>query len=111
MQQARYSNENMMHFGLASEFYSHFTSPIRRYPDLQIHRIIKEYLHNELNNLKREKYEKIASEVARHCSRMEKIAEKAEEEFDKLKISEFIMNNKDVVFEGIIRILTRQAYM
>lgn len=103
MQQARYSNENMMHFGLASEFYSHFTSPIRRYPDLQIHRIIKEYLHNELNNLKREKYEKIASEVARHCSRMERIAEKAEEEFDKLKISEFIMNNKDVVFEGIIR--------
>ena len=78
LSKAIYSDENVWHFGLGLKFYSHFTSPIRRYPDLQIHRIIKEKLHKKLNQRRIIHYKKILSSVAKHCSEQERKAEKLE---------------------------------
>ena len=103
MQQARYSNECSAHFGLAADYYCHFTSPIRRYPDLQIHRIIKEYLHGNINNVTKEKYLKITEEVSKHCSKTERTADAAEKELDKLKMIEYMDSNIGEVFEGYVR--------
>ena len=104
MQQARYHNKCDGHFGLASKYYCHFTSPIRRYPDLQIHRIIKEYLKGNLNNkVIKQKYEKITEEICEHCSKTERIAEKAESELNKMKINEYILDNFNCEYEGFIR--------
>lgn len=72
MKQAKYTTDNTGHFGLAASCYCHFTSPIRRYPDLQIHRIIKENLRGKLNERRIEHYEKILPEVAKHSSEMER---------------------------------------
>lgn len=76
--QASYSHINFGHFGLWLDFYSHFTSPIRRYPDLQIHRIIKEYLIKKLDNSRTEHYKKILPKVAKQCSDRERMSEKLE---------------------------------
>ena len=103
MQQARYSSTCGMHFGLASNYYCHFTSPIRRYPDLQIHRIIKKSLHGEINNVTKAKYEKITEEVAEHCSRTERNADEAERDLDKQKMYEYIVDHHEEIFEGYIR--------
>ena len=89
MKQARYSTDNIGHFGLASRYYCHFTSPIRRYPDLQIHRIIKEYLHG-LSEKRLKHYENILPEVASRCSITERRAETAERETDKMKKAEYM---------------------
>ena len=85
MKQARYTPENAGHFGLAAQYYTHFTSPIRRYPDLQIHRIIKENLRGRLSDDRMAHYEKILPEVATQSSEMERRAEEAERETVKLK--------------------------
>ena len=85
MKQARYSPENTGHFGLAANYYTHFTSPIRRYPDLQIHRIIKDSLRGRMNPEKIEHYEKILPEVARASSELERRADEAERETVRLK--------------------------
>ena len=87
MKQARYTPENAGHFGLAAQYYTHFTSPIRRYPDLQIHRIIKENLRGRLSDDRMAHYEKILPEVATQSSEMERRAEEAERETVKLKKS------------------------
>lgn len=85
MKQARYTVENTGHFGLAADCYCHFTSPIRRYPDLQIHRIIKDSLRGRLGEKRIGHYTQILPEVAKHASEMERRADEAERETIKLK--------------------------
>lgn len=102
MKRASYTVENVGHFGLAMKYYSHFTSPIRRYPDLQIHRIIKENLHNKMNESQKNHYAKILPGVARNSSDMERRADEAEREVDKMKKAQYMENHIGEVFEGVI---------
>lgn len=102
MQQARYTTESMGHFGLAAHYYCHFTSPIRRYPDLQIHRIIKDYLRGKMTAEKRNYYGEFLDEVASHSSAMERRAEEAERETNKLKKAEYMLTHIGEEFEGVI---------
>ena len=107
MKQAKYTPENTGHFGLATTYYCHFTSPIRRYPDLQIHRIIKEDLRGRMNDNRREHYEKILPEVTKQCSERERLAEEAERETIKLKEVEYMEEHIGEVFEGVISSITK----
>ncbi len=102
MMQAKYSTECTGHFGLAFDYYCHFTSPIRRYPDLQIHRIIKDHLRGRMNSAKASHYEEILDEVAKHSSETERRAEEAERETDKLKKAQYMENHIGEVFEGVV---------
>lgn len=103
MRQATYFAENLGHFGLASECYTHFTSPIRRYPDLQIHRIIGELLESGRYTEKRfEKLEKLVPLVARESSERERVAQEAEREVADLKKVEFMSEQVGEIFDGII---------
>lgn len=107
MKQAKYSPENTGHFGLAAKYYTHFTSPIRRYPDLQIHRIIKENLRGRLNEDRIEHYNQILTEVAISASERERRAEEAERETIKLKKAEFMIQNIGQEFEGVVSGITK----
>ena len=102
MMQAKYSTECTGHFGLAFDFYCHFTSPIRRYPDLQIHRIIKDHLRGRMNEAKARHYSEILDEVAKHSSETERRAEEAERETDKLKKAQYMENHLGERFEGVV---------
>lgn len=102
MQQARYTVECTGHFGLASTHYCHFTSPIRRYPDLQIHRIIKDKLRGRMNQEKKDVYASILDEVATLSSSAERRAEEAEREVEKLKKAEYMLDHVGEEFEGVI---------
>ena len=102
MKQAKYTTECSGHFGLAAKYYCHFTSPIRRYPDLQIHRIIKDNLRGRMNQKRIEHYDSILPEVAKHSSEMERRADEAERETDKLKKVEYMEERIGQVFEGVI---------
>lgn len=102
MQRAVYTTECGGHFGLALRYYCHFTSPIRRYPDLQIHRIIREYLYGRLNNKRRAHYEAILPSVCRQSSDMERRADEAERETDKQKMCEYMKGHIGEMFEGTI---------
>ena len=102
MKQAKYSTECTGHFGLACQYYCHFTSPIRRYPDLQIHRIIKEQLRGRLKAEREEHYRDILPEVAKHSSEMERRADEAERETDKLKKVEYMEQHIGEEYEGVI---------
>lgn len=106
MKQARYTVDCTGHFGLAAQHYCHFTSPIRRYPDLQIHRIIKENLRGGMTEKRMTHYGKILNEVARHSSDMERRADDAERDTDKLKKVEYMEDYIGVVFEGVISSIT-----
>lgn len=106
MKQAKYSTDNDGHFGLATKYYCHFTSPIRRYPDLQIHRIIKENLRQGITQKRREHYTRILPEVATRSSMMERRADEAEREVEKLKKAEYMKQFVGEVFEGVISGLT-----
>ena len=106
MKQARYTPENDGHFGLAARYYTHFTSPIRRYPDLQIHRIIKDDLHGRMNEKKMEHYQTILPEVTRQASETERRAEEAERETIRLKKAEYMEAHIGEVFEGVISGIT-----
>lgn len=106
MMQARYAPENIGHFGLAATYYSHFTSPIRRYPDLMIHRIIKEFLHGNIDEKRIKSLIPIVSEVSKQASEMERVAVDAERELDALKKAEFMQQHIGEVFEGIISSVT-----
>ena len=107
MKQARYTTENTGHFGLAAKYYTHFTSPIRRYPDLQIHRIIKENLRGRLNEERISHYEQILPEVAAQCSTRERTAEETEREVVKLKKSEYMQKRIGEEYEGVISGVTK----
>ena len=102
MKQAKYTTECMGHFGLAANYYTHFTSPIRRYPDLQIHRIIKENLRGGLTKKRIAHYEKILPEVAIWTSSRERLADEAERETDKAKKVQFMERHIGEEFTGVI---------
>ncbi len=102
MKQAKYTDFCDGHFGLAAKYYCHFTSPIRRYPDLQIHRIIKENLRGKLDEGRIAHYQDILSEVAKQTSRAERRADEAEREVEKLKKVEYMLDRIGEVFEGVI---------
>jgi len=102
MQRAKYTDINMGHFGLAAKYYTHFTSPIRRYPDLQIHRIIKETLVGKMSSSRIGHYEGILKKVSEHSSLMERRAEEAERESVKLKKAEYISKYIGKEFEGVV---------
>ena len=106
MKQAKYTIDCTGHFGLACQYYCHFTSPIRRYPDLQIHRIIKEQLRGRLNEKRIDHYNEILPEVAKHSSEMERRADEAERETDKLKKVEFMERHIGEIYEGVISSIT-----
>lgn len=103
---ARYSHENSGHFGLAAKYYCHFTSPIRRYPDLIIHRLIKEELKGELPEKREEQLQKILPEIARLCSERERAADEAERETEDMKKVEFMKDRVGEVFDAIIANVT-----
>lgn len=102
MKQAKYSVNCGGHFGLAMKYYCHFTSPIRRYPDLQIHRIIKENLHGKLGDTRASHYNKILPEVAEASSMLERRADDSEREVEKLKKAEYMEQFIGESFDGII---------
>ena len=106
MKQARYSTECSGHFGLAAKYYTHFTSPIRRYPDLQIHRIIKENLRGRLNAERIAHYQEILPEVAEHSSKTERRADEAERETIKMKKVEYMESRIGNEYEGVISGIT-----
>lgn len=107
MKQAKYTTENTGHFGLAAKYYTHFTSPIRRYPDLQIHRIIKENLRGKLTESRIEHYDKILPEVATQCSERERLADETEREVVKLKKAEYMKSHIGEEYEGVISGITK----
>lgn len=107
MKQAKYTPENTGHFGLAAAYYTHFTSPIRRYPDLQIHRIIKDNLRGRMNEDKIEHYQSILPEVTKHASETERRADEAERETIKLKKAEYMEAHIGEEFEGVISGITK----
>ena len=106
---ARYEAENKGHFGIAGKYYCHFTSPIRRYPDLYIHRIISKYLENNylVSDEFKEEQNEIALKYAEKSSEREKIAQKAERESIDLKKAEFMQDKIGEVYEGIISGVTQ----
>jgi ribonuclease R len=107
MKQAKYTPENTGHFGLAAPYYTHFTSPIRRYPDLQIHRIIKDNLRGRMTPEKIDHYHNILGEVTKQSSEKERRAEEAERDTIKLKKAEYMADHIGEVFEGIISSITK----
>ena len=105
---AKYEAENKGHFGIASKYYCHFTSPIRRYPDLFIHRIISKYLETNymVNDFWVKKYEKRAEKRAENCSERERVATKVEREAEDIKKAEFMENKIGEEYEGIVSSVT-----
>ena len=106
MKQARYTTTNIGHFGLSAKYYCHFTSPIRRYPDLQIHRIIKENLHGNLQKKRVKHYEQILPKVAEISSKTERRAEEMEREVVKMKKVEYMEQHLGEIFVGVISGIT-----
>ncbi len=106
MKQAKYTTLNIGHFGLSANYYCHFTSPIRRYPDLQIHRIIKENLHGKLNKKRLNHYDQILPNIAESSSKTERRAEEMEREVVKMKKVEYMQQHLGDVFVGVISGLT-----
>lgn len=106
MKQAKYTTTAGGHFGLATQYYCHFTSPIRRYPDLQIHRIIKENLHGGLSEKRIRHYNAILPEVADSTSTTERRADDAERETEKLKKVQYMSRHIGEVYEGVISGIT-----
>ena len=107
MKQARYTPENTGHFGLAAPYYTHFTSPIRRYPDLQIHRIIKDVIRGRMKEERLEHYSRILPEVTKQASLLERRAEEAERETIKLKKVEYMSEHIGETFAGVISSITK----
>ena len=110
LKQAKYSPDCSGHFGLAAEYYCHFTSPIRRYPDLQIHRIIKEFINGGLSKARKNKLEEIVLKASEQSSEMERKAEVAERDIDKFYKCLYMENKKGQEFEGIISSVTNYGF-
>ena len=106
LQKAKYTHLNMGHFGLAAKYYCHFTSPIRRYPDLIIHRIMKEYIKGQLSDKREEELNDMLPEIGRQCSYRERVAEEAERDTEDLKKVEYMKKFEGQEFEAIISNVT-----
>ncbi|GGE36671.1 ribonuclease R [Pullulanibacillus camelliae] len=107
MQQAKYSDQSLGHFGLSTDFYTHFTSPIRRYPDLIVHRLIRKYLFEQQIDLKTKQYwDGKVYDIAKHSSEMERRAVDAERETDDLKKAEFMQDKIGETYEGVVSSVT-----
>ncbi|GLH64367.1 ribonuclease R [Parageobacillus sp. G301] len=107
MKQARYDAESLGHYGLSTDFYTHFTSPIRRYPDLIVHRLIRTYLINgQMDEQTQRKWAEKLPDIAEHASDMERRAVEAERETDDLKKTEFMEDKIGMEFDGIISSVT-----
>lgn len=107
MKQARYDAESLGHYGLSTDFYTHFTSPIRRYPDLIVHRLIRTYLINgKMDEQTQQKWAEKLPDIAEHASNMERRAVEAERETDDLKKTEFMEDKIGMEFDGIISSVT-----
>ncbi|MDG5213233.1 ribonuclease R, partial [Staphylococcus aureus] len=103
MQQAHYDDVNLGHFGLSAEYYTHFTSPIRRYPDLTVHRLIRKYLiEKSMDNKEVKRWEDKLPELAEHTSKRERRAIEAERDTDELKKAEYMIQHIGDEFEGIV---------
>ncbi|ATD30926.1 ribonuclease R [Macrococcus sp. IME1552] len=103
MQQAKYSEQNLGHFGLSAEYYTHFTSPIRRYPDLIVHRLIRKYLiEHSMNEEQKALWEDKLVDISEHTSKRERRAIDAERDTDDLKKAEYMIQHLGEEFEGII---------
>ncbi|WP_206922362.1 ribonuclease R [Alicyclobacillus suci] len=107
MQQAKYKPECTGHFGLAAEYYTHFTSPIRRYPDLTIHRIMREVLAGPLSPEREAELRQFVEDASRQSSERERLAQDAEREVDQLKMVEYMQAHLDEEFDGIISSVTQ----
>ncbi|MFY8329610.1 ribonuclease R [Vagococcus carniphilus] len=107
MQQARYSEDPVGHYGLAAEDYTHFTSPIRRYPDLIVHRLIKSYMVKPIKDEVKSKWDEVLPDIADHSSKMERRAVEAERDTDNMKKAEFMVDKVDQEFDGIITSITK----
>ena len=107
MQRAEYNPECLGHYGLAFKYYCHFTSPIRRYPDLQIHRIIKQTLRGEMTGSLKSHYEEILPEVCHQSSVMERRAAEAESQVDRMKMIRYMEDHMGEEFEGTVSGVTR----
>lgn len=110
MKRAKYDTDCIGHFGLAARCYCHFTSPIRRYPDLLIHRIIKETLRGQMNEQRAEHYEKILPEIVKSCSTLERRADEAERETIRLKKVQYMKKHIGEEFEGVISGVTAGGF-
>lgn len=110
MKRAKYSVECVGHFGLAASYYCHFTSPIRRYPDLQIHRIIKDTIRGRMNGKRIQHYNEILPKVASDSSSLERRADEAERETVKLKKVQYMSNHIGEEFDGVISGVTAYGF-
>src|SRR5690606_8340125 len=108
MKQAKYDSQSLGHFGLAAEFYTHFTSPIRRYPDLMIHRVIREVIENggTLSPQRQDALNAKMQDIAQHASQRERVAVEAERDTDRLKKCEYMLDKVGETFSGIISSVT-----
>jgi ribonuclease R len=102
MKQARYSENNTGHFGLASDYYTHFTSQVRRYPDMIVHRILKQSLRAPLTDDEKERWKEALPEIARHTSERERVADEAERDVIKRKKIRFMADKVGEIYCGII---------
>lgn len=108
MKRAIYSEQNLGHFGLASEAYTHFTSPIRRYPDLIVHRLLRKLIKESTFSHKEiEKYEEVLPKIADHCSKRERIANEAEWDLLDMKKVEYMSYHIGERFEAVITGVTK----
>ena len=107
MKRAMYSAVNIGHFGLASYAYTHFTSPIRRYPDLVVHRLLKEYLYKGFTEERVERLSQTLPLVAKHCSKRERVADEAEWDLVDMKKVEYISKHIGEVFDVVVTNVTK----